>query len=77
MREAFKKMDAQNRLDNESAFAALENQNIKRIQPSAEQFADWQTRGQLAAANFVERGGIDPALMKRVNELLEKFRQGQ
>ncbi len=77
MRAAFRKMDAQNRIDNESAFSALQNQNIKRLQPSPDQFVDWQTRGEAAAANFIERGGINPALIKRVNELLTSFRAGQ
>lgn len=77
MRTAFAGMNEQNRLDNESAFAALEKQNIRLLTPSAEQREEWYAKGAVAAENFTRRGSIDPDLIARVNALLQKFRTGQ
>jgi len=74
MRAAFKKMDAQNRKDNQNAFAALEKQGIKTVSPDAAQLAAWQEKGVAAAATYIERGKIDPALAGRVDKMLQDYR---
>lgn len=74
MRAAFKKMDVQNRKDNQNAFAALEKQGIKTVSPDAAQRQSWQDQGLVAADNFVIRGKINPALSKKVEKLLLEYR---
>ena len=74
MRDTFKKMDAQNRKDNQSAFAALEKQGIKTVSPDAAQLTEWQATGAAAAKNFAAQGKIDPAMVSRIQGLLAEFR---
>lgn len=74
MRAAFKKMDVQNRKDNENAFAALEKQGIKTVTPDAVQLEVWKEKGVSAAASFADRGKIDPALSGKVEKLLLEYR---
>ena len=77
MRAAFKKMDAQNRKDNQNAFAALEKQGIKTVAPDDAQLTVWKERGVAAAANFADRGKIDPAISRKVEKLLLEYRATQ
>lgn len=74
MRDTFKKMDAQNRKDNQNAFAALEKQGIKTVSPNAAQLVEWQATGAAAAKNFATNGKIDPALVGKIQGLLAEFR---
>lgn len=74
MRGAFKKMDVQNRKDNQNAFAALEKQGIKTVMPDATQLEVWKERGEGAAASFADRGKIDPAVSSKVEKLLMEYR---
>jgi TRAP-type C4-dicarboxylate transport system substrate-binding protein len=74
MRKTFKKMDAQNRKDNQNAFAALEKQGIKTVSPDDTQLAEWQATGASAAKNFAAQGKIDPALVTRLQGILAEFR---
>ncbi len=74
MRAAFKKMDVQNRKDNQNAFAALEKQGIKTVTPDAEQLKAWKQKAVVAAATFADRGKIDPAISKKVEKLLIEYR---
>lgn len=77
MRAAFKKMDAQNRLDNQNAFAALEKQGIKRVVPDAMQREEWTRVGVEAAKNFATRGNINPEVTAEVYRLLKEYRAAQ
>ncbi len=77
MRAAAKKMDAQNRKDNQNAFSALENQGIKMVTPDAGQLKEWKEKGVAAAEGFVRRGKIDPAVVNRAQSLLSEYRASQ
>jgi TRAP-type C4-dicarboxylate transport system substrate-binding protein len=77
MREAFRKMDIQNRKGNQNAFSALEKQGIKTVSPDAEQLNQWKIKGKGAAENFAIQGKIDPAILARVRKLLAEYRAGQ
>jgi TRAP-type C4-dicarboxylate transport system substrate-binding protein len=77
MREAFKKMDAQNRKDNQNAFAALENQGIKMVAPDAAQLKEWKEKGVVAAQSFSKQGKIDPEVVDKVQSLLTEYRAAQ
>jgi TRAP-type C4-dicarboxylate transport system substrate-binding protein len=77
MRVAFKKMDQQNRLDNQNAFEALEKQGIKTVSPDATQRIEWTRVGAEAAINFAKRGKIDTTVTDKVYRLLEEYRATQ
>jgi TRAP-type C4-dicarboxylate transport system substrate-binding protein len=77
MREAFRKMDIQNRKDNQNAFSALEKQGIKTVSPDSDQLNQWKSKGIGAAENFAAQGKIDPAILARVRKLLAEYRAGQ
>lgn len=74
MRKAFKKMDTQNRKDNQAAFAALENAGVKTLSPNAAQLSIWKDKTRIAADNFAERGNINPDILNKIHQLLSKFR---
>ncbi len=74
MREAFLKMDAQNRKDNENAFTALKTQGIKMVTPTDEQVKVWKDKTAKAAKIFADRGNIDQSFQDRINQLLAEFR---
>ena len=70
-------MDAQNRLDNQNAFAALAKQGIKTISPDAAQREEWTRVGKEAAQNFATRGKIDSAVSDKIYRLLKEYRAAQ
>ncbi len=77
MRAAAKKMDAQNRKDNQNAFSALENQGIKMVTPDTGQLKEWKEKGVVAAEVFVKRGKISLAVVNKVQSLLSEYRASQ
>jgi hypothetical protein len=70
-------MDAQNRKDNQNAFAALENQGIKMVAPDAAQLKEWKEKGVVAAQSFSKQGKIDPEVVDKVQSLLTEYRAAQ
>lgn len=78
MRIAFKKIDAQNRKDNQSAFQALKQQGIEILQVSPEQTAGWNDKTQLATNNFIDiEGGVSKATYEKAQKLLTQYRAQQ
>lgn len=78
MRVAFKKIDAQNRKDNQSAFQALKQQGIEILQVSPEQTAGWNDKTQLATNNFIDiEGGVSKTTYEKAQKLLSQFRAQQ
>lgn len=75
MRNAFKKMDHQNRKDNQDAFAALKKQGIKLVTPTNEQISVWKEKTADAAKIFASRSGIDQPFQNKINQLLADFRK--
>ncbi len=75
MTEAFKKIDAQNRKDNESAFAALQAQGIKLVKPSTEQMKDWQQKTNASITNYLKEGGISDAAYQEVMSVLAEAKK--
>lgn len=74
MRIAFENIGKQNRIDNDAAFDALQTQNIELVQPNDEQLAQWKQMTKDASSLFVEKAGIAPELLEKVQNLLAEFR---
>ena len=77
LREAFAKLDTQNRRDNDAAFAALQKQGIQIIKPSEEEAALWEQKTAESINTFLKKGGISLAAYERIQQTLKEFRQQQ
>ncbi|NRB38206.1 MAG: TRAP transporter substrate-binding protein DctP [Pseudomonadales bacterium] len=78
MRIAFKKVDKQNRKDNEAAFVALKKQGIEMLTLTPEQTAGWNKRNQAATDLFIDiKGGVNSATYKKAQQLLKEYRSQQ
>ncbi len=75
MRATFTKINSQTRKDNESAFAALQEQGIKVIALSNEQVKVWEEKSASATDDFLNKGNINPEIHTRIMKLLTEFRQ--
>lgn len=74
MGEAFKKIDKQNRIDNEKALAALKNQGITLLKPTPEQVAQWQEKADASVDTYLKQGKMDPAIHTRINAIINDYR---
>ena len=74
MREAFRRIDEQNRKDNAEALTALQDQGIELVKLNGEQRKDWQDKTRTAADIYVEKAGISTAKLDQVQQLLQTYR---
>ncbi len=77
MTAAYKKIDQQNRKDNESAYEALLKQNIELVSPTAEQVAEWYEKAKIAQKNSVQDGMFSQEIYGELDGYLEEFRSQQ
>lgn len=75
LRAAFAKINTQNRIDNDNAFAALKKQGIQIVKPTDAQLKVWREKTLTGGKIFAEKGKIDPALQQRINALLAEYRK--
>jgi TRAP-type C4-dicarboxylate transport system substrate-binding protein len=75
MTQAYKKIDAQNRKDNESAYDALLKQGIKLVEPSAEEISEWYSKAEVAQQQAVTEGFFSPAIADELDRYLQDYRQ--
>jgi TRAP-type C4-dicarboxylate transport system substrate-binding protein len=75
MTQAYKKIDAQNRKDNESAYDALLKQGIKLVEPSAEEISEWYSKAGIAQQQAVTEGFFSPAIADELDRYLQDYRQ--
>jgi TRAP-type C4-dicarboxylate transport system substrate-binding protein len=75
MTQAYKKIDAQNRKDNESAYDALLKQGIKLVEPSAEEISEWYNKAEVAQQQAVTEGFFSPAIADELDRYLQDYRQ--
>lgn len=73
MSRIFKELDVINKNDNKSALAALKNQGVKFIKPSAAQIDEWLVYAKKSQQRMVEAGRISKSLVDKVDKLLQKF----
>lgn len=75
MGRVFREIDAQNRKDNVSAYAALMKQGIKAVKPSAAEVADWERNGAAATAQMIKDGIVSAAAAQQLDTLLAAARK--
>lgn len=74
MSAAFKKINIQNRKDNESAFKALTAQGISTIKPNPEQINAWEVKTAASINNYLKEGGISQSAYQEITQALAAFR---
>lgn len=72
--KAFKEMDVENKKENEAAMAALKNQGLTFIKPTAAEVALWQDMGAKVSKASVALSHFTPALMQQMDSLLKTYR---
>lgn len=77
MRKVFKRIDAQNRKDNVSAFSALGNQGIEVLSPDAATLDVWYKKGEKARKIIRSQGIMSDKDVDEVSKLLNEFRKKQ
>lgn len=73
MGKAFKVIDKKNREDNRQAYKALLAQDIKQIQPSADEYQQWQEKTQESIKLFLQRGGISNKAYSSIQKVLSEY----
>ncbi|MDH5786097.1 MAG: TRAP transporter substrate-binding protein DctP [Chromatiales bacterium] len=74
MGEVFRKLDKQNRKDNEGALQALKQQGITFITPSAEETQRWRDSLNIAMEKLMAKGLFDPAMNRKLEGHVQTFR---
>jgi len=74
MGRVFSEIDRQNRIDNKSAFAAIQAQGIELVKPDAAQLQEWRSYAASATARLVESGKISKNILQSVEQYLTEFR---
>jgi TRAP-type C4-dicarboxylate transport system substrate-binding protein len=77
MQAVFVRLDKLNRGDNEAAKAALEQQGIKFVSPTAEELARWKALSARAIDKMVREGVISGEIVDQVKAQLNSFRNLQ
>lgn len=70
----FRKLNVQNRKDNEQARAAMLKAGIQFIQPSADEVARWQKSADSVAVKLGAEGKFDPKLLERMRARIAAYR---
>lgn len=73
----FKKLNEQNRKDNEQARVALAKAGIQAVVPTPEEIARWQKAGDGVATRLGAEGQFDPKLLERFRARLAQHRAGR
>jgi len=77
MANAFAKINAQNRIDNERAREALVNQGIKFVKMSNEIYDDWKDTAHSAIQTLIQEKLVNPEVYKKLQEILSSYRTSQ
>ena len=75
MTQTYKKIDAQNRKDNESAYDAMLKQGIELVEPSVEDISEWYSKAEVAQQQAVTEGFFSPAIAAELDRYLQQYRQ--
>ncbi len=72
--QAVRAADAASRLDHNSARAALGQQGIEWLEPSAEERAEWLQLAELACQRLIDSGYVSAQLYQEMLDLLQQYR---
>jgi len=73
----FKRLDELNRVDNEAAKAALQQQGITFVMPHPDEIERWRKISDQSIDDMVESGVMPASLVEQVKGLLQSFRDKQ
>lgn len=71
---AVRAADAGNRADHEAVWEVLQQQGLSLLQPTPEELAEWQERGDAAARDWVSDSVVSAEIYERFTALLGEFR---
>ena len=71
MSRIFRELDVINKNDNKSALAALKNQGVKFIKPTADQAAEWFSYAKKSQQRLIETGRVSKEIVSKVDSLLK------
>ena len=74
MRDVYKRLDAQNRLDNEAATAAMVERGIEVVSPAPTELAQWHSIGERITRTVIQRGTFSADLHARIQAALDEYR---
>lgn len=77
MGDTFRRLNQQNRLDNDQARAALQKQGIRFIATTPEDRQRWQRAVDTAVNQLIQRGMISREIVQTLNRHLADFRRGK
>lgn len=77
MADAFKEINAQNRIDNESARVALEKQGIKFVPLTGEMLQNWKDTAHVAIDRFTKENTLDVNMLNKIQEELSSYRKSK
>ncbi len=74
--KTFNQIDANSRKQNQKAFAALKNQGIKVVTPTAKELAVWQQYASKTIDTLVDEGQVSADMRDKLQTLLKQYRAG-
>ncbi|MEM8499451.1 MAG: TRAP transporter substrate-binding protein DctP [Pseudomonadota bacterium] len=74
LEESFAYIDQQNRMDNENAFSALQQQGLKVVNIPATDQQAWHQRADKATAKIIDDGLVSRDFYSEMQRLLDEFR---
>lgn len=77
MGETFRKLNKQNRADNEKAREALRSQGVEFIEATPETVANWRRTSEKVTRELAQQGRYSPELTNQAYKLLEQYRAEQ
>lgn len=77
MQAVFTRLDKLNRSDNEAAQAALQQQGIQFVSPTAEELSRWKSLSARAVEKMVREGLISGEIVDQVKKYLHSYRNQQ
>ncbi len=77
MSHAFKDIDLQNQKDNTAALAALKNQNIQFVKPTAAQLNEWKQLAVSGNKKLIEKGYNSKEMYQLIQKYIADFRKEQ
>lgn len=75
MADTFKEINAQNRIDNESAREALKKQGISFVSLSGDMLKNWQDTARQAIERFTKENTLDANMLNQIQEVLSAYRK--
>ena len=77
MADAFKEINAQNRIDNEGARVALEKQGIEFVPLTGEMLQKWKDTAGVAIKRFTKENTLDASMLNKIQEELSAYRKSK